>query len=458
MQASGHRAAPAKVQLSKHCPPFMAALEYVSDGSCLRCDRDAVLVTRKERFCKPCFVRFVRGKQRKLMPDEAYKVKYAAGAAPTRVLLALSMGHSLLVLLDVLASLLLEQSDQHRGRRGFELVVLNIDEHELARLDKCARQAMPRLQAFFAPIEFECRVLSVNLYVLDALLVRKIRLYPDFRATMQSLGNTPTLKQLLAACPNRSAAEDLATIVYEELAMQTAYVEGCSTVLYGHNMTRLANEIIALTVKGRGDAIHTKVVDREALYRGRSIKVVFPLRDVLQCEIDAYARLMELEQFAAHTTRPRATVNRNMTIRDLTTNYFRQLDATGYALTASTVVKTGEKLGPPRSYGEASSRCQICGIAIHQDPQSWLRRITVNEAAPVSTSEEQANLELYRQMSLPSGGDSEAQTTDVRLCYGCTVTFGSIQADGFAWPIRRDHEDAQILNEYILTDDEDEIN
>ncbi|KAL7666561.1 Cytoplasmic tRNA 2-thiolation protein 2 [[Candida] zeylanoides] len=436
----------------------MAALEYVSDGSCSRCDRDAVLVTRKERFCKPCFVRFVRGKQRKSMPDEAYKVKYAAGAAPTRVLLALSMGHSSLVLLDVLASLLLEQSDQHRGRRGFELVVLNIDEHELARLDKCARQAMPRLQAFFAPIEFECRVLSVNSYVLDALSVRKIRLYPDFRATMQSLGDTPTLKQLLAACPNRSAAEDLATIVYEELAMQTAYVEGCSTVLYGHNMTRLANEIIALTVKGRGDAIHTKVVDREASYRGRSIKVVFPLRDVLQCEIDAYARLMELEQFAAHTTRPRATVNRNMTIRDLTTNYFRQLDATGYASTASTVVKTGEKLGPPRSYGEASSRCQICGIAIHQDPQSWLRRITVNEAAPVSTSEEQANLELYRQMSLPSGGDSEAQTTDVRLCYGCTVTFGSIQADGFAWPIRRDHEDAQILNEYILTDDEDEIN
>ena len=69
---------------------------------------------------------------------------------------------------------------------------------------------------------------------------------------------------------------------------------------------------------------------------------MFPLREILQAEISAYVKLAELNKYVILSTVQKSKINKNLTIRDLTTNYFKQLDATGYASTASTVAKTGE--------------------------------------------------------------------------------------------------------------------
>lgn len=236
-------------------------IEYLDSSNqspCLRCTTEkGVLITRKEVFCKSCFIRFIRGKQRKQMQDEKYKVKYGkakelAALNPTRILLALSMGISSLVLFDVVASLLQEQMDMHKGNTGFQLVVLNIDEHELASLNKLIKDVLPQLKSFFSGIDVTFKILNINSYILDQNLIKRIRLYPDFHATAASVDEKDgaSLKDLLLSCGNKSSAEDLLTIVYDELILRTAFLEKCNTVVYGHNMTRIANEIIALTVKG----------------------------------------------------------------------------------------------------------------------------------------------------------------------------------------------------------------
>lgn len=440
-------------------------LDVSENIPCQRCKTEtAILISRKEKFCKDCFIRFIRGKQRKQMQDEKYKVKYGKNGEHSpvqKVLLTLSCGVSSLVLVDVMTSLLKEQLDMHKGKQGFELVLLNINEYELKALNRNVKDVLDQLVQRFKPINITYKILSLGSYVLDQSLLEKIVLNGDFTAYSQYIRHDRdyTLSEVLDLCPNKSSLEDLLTIIYDELILRTAYLESCETILYGHSMTRIANEIIALTVKGRGSSIYQTVSDHSVNFRNKDYKIMFPLRDVLFAEILAYSKLSGLDTFVVESTKPVSKITKNMTIRDLTTNYFNQLDATGYASTASTVVKTGDKLGAPK-FEEDSSICQVCGTEIHQDPKEWLRRITVNKSAPLETEEEKDYAEQYKKASsLIEESSSTQRKTPINICYGCTVTISGIKNEsGFIWPIKypANNEEREILNEYILTDDEDD--
>ncbi|KAG7663487.1 CTU2 [[Candida] subhashii] len=452
-------------------------LDSEESTSCQRCKTTpAILISRKEKFCQNCFIRFIRGKQRKQMQDDQYKVKYgplAEKLGKQKVLLALSGGRSSLVLLDVIASLLQEQYAAHKGNQGFELVIVNLDEYELDSLNKKVQDVIPELLERYNPVKLTLKVLSLNSYV-DQGTLQKISLNHEFTGFISSINNSKeyTLSELLDLCPSKSSAEDLLTIVYEELILRTAYKEGCQTVIYGHSMTRIANEIIALTVKGRGSIIHKAIADHTEKYLDKEIKVLFPLRDVLYAEILAYCELADLNKYLIESTIQKSKITKNLTIRDITTNYFKQLDATGYASTASTVVRTGEKLGAPKDE-QVLAHCQVCGVEIYRDPREWLRRITVNDPAPVETEEEREYVELYKR-TFGTGQEGEIEGDPVSICYGCIVTLGGVkQESGFVWPIksheveagdnkelqwiyRNDEQEKQkILDEFILSDEED---
>ncbi|KAK6200230.1 cytoplasmic tRNA 2-thiolation protein 2 [Scheffersomyces amazonensis] len=448
-------------------------------AKCQRCKQEnAVLITRKEPFCKACFIRFIRGKQRKQMQDDKYKVKYGAlieKLGTQRVLLALSGGESSLVLLDVMASLLQEQYEAHKGKQGFELVILNLNEFELNSLNKRISDILPELVKRYEPVPIHYKVLDLNSYILDDSILEKIILHDDFTGiTLPYTAQTKyTLFDILKLCPNKSSIEDLLTIIYQDLIARTAYIEGCQTIIYGHSMTRIANEIIALTVKGRGSTIYQAIADHTIAYNDKELQILFPLRDVLYAEILAYAKLTGLDESVLVSTIPKSKINKNLTIRDLTTRYFSQLDATGYASTASTVVKTGEKLGAPKVDDNVGTvaHCQICGIEIYQDPGDWLRNITVNKAAPVETEQDHENLQLYKDSVGVSSQSTEVpHGNPLNICYGCIVTLGGVkQESGFIWPtnntspiatqqyiVDSDREKQRVLDEFVLTDDEGE--
>ena len=67
--------------------------------------------------------------------------------------LALSGGESSLVLLDILGSLLQEQNELHKGKQGFELVVVNLDEFELDSLNNRIQKVFPELLAKYQPVK-----------------------------------------------------------------------------------------------------------------------------------------------------------------------------------------------------------------------------------------------------------------------------------------------------------------
>ncbi|RCK59116.1 Cytoplasmic tRNA 2-thiolation protein 2 [Candida viswanathii] len=447
------------------------AIVYLTETkTCPKCKtQNAVVHARGEDFCGDCYIFYFRGKLRKQINEERYKVKFGKSLeiyGTQKVLLALSGGESSIVLLDIIGALLEGQNKQHRGKQGFELVLVNLDESELDSLNKKLPDVLPKLLERYSPVNITFKVLSLNSYV-DESTLHKISLTPEFTALSKSVDpHKTTLIELLKKCPNKSSAEDLLTIVYESLILRVAAEEGCQTILYGHCMTRLANEIIALTVKGRGSVIHKAIADHIEVVDSKDIKVMFPLREILHAEIAAYVKLAELQEFVVGSTIEKSKINRNLTIRDLTTNYFKQLDATGYASTASTVVKTGEKLGAPK--GELLGHCQVCGADIHQDPSTWLRTITVNDPAPIETEEERGYLEMYQTSLQNTQEQSVASGEPLNVCFGCIITLGGVKQDsGFLWPIEgksnleylyvnESQEKQKVLDEFVLTDGEEE--
>ena len=417
------------------------AVEYISDKRpCQRCStKDAVLLARRENYCGDCFIRFIRGKQRRLMQVEAYKVKYKTVENPHRVLLALSRGSSSLVLLDAVASLLQEQAGQHGGRQGFALTVVNVDERERLKLDKSFQDIISELKSRYLPVDIDFVSLDYDMYV-DGRLLHHIKVASDFSSYSIPLNKGTNINDILKGCNSKSSEEDLLLIILNELLLKTAITHQCGTLLYGHSMTRLADEVLALTIKGRGSTIHSSVLDHTEEISGQTINVKYPLRDVLMGEIEAYCKLAKLDSVVMCLTIPDPVINKNKTVRGLTAQYFRQLDATGYSSTASTVVRTAAKLAAP-TVGTKSGTCKVCGVEIRQDPHQWLRRITVAENEKVENNSEESG---------EIGADKKEDVGEqIDLCYGCTVTIGD--APSFRWPL----SDKDIIAEYTLDSDED---
>lgn len=447
----------------------MSAIERVSrtDITCQRCKQNtAILKARSEFHCKECYLRLVRGKQRKQMSTEKYKINYKKSKLGTleKVLVAFSGDVSSLVLLDVLGNLLQEQNQTHRGLQGFEIVVVNLDEKELKELNIEVEGILPELLSRYEPVEIIFKTISLNSFV-DFKSLNQIYIENDFSSTANPVDiNDCSFLDLLKRCPNKSSAEDLLTIVFEKLLLQAAYEEGCGTIVFGHSMTRIANEIIALTVKGRGSSIHRLISNRTETYNGKEIDIIFPLRDLLFAEIDEYATLSDLKKYAVHSAVVKSRVSKNLTIRDLVSNYFSNLDTTGYSSTTSTVMKIGQKLGSSES--KVQNTCKVCGVNIYQDPKNWLKTITVNDPAPIQTDEEKEYLELYLS-SLQHSSSGKIAGENIVLCYGCITTLNGVTDDEFIWPIEPlinlEYKDVmkgankqQVLNEFILTDTEDD--
>lgn len=412
-----------------------------SEEKCQRCKTaTAVLVARKERFCGECFVFFMRGKQRKLMLHERYKVKYGVVAerlGTQRVLLPLSFGVSSLVLLDMVASLLREQTVAHKGRQGFDLVVVTIEE---TASDE-TRIKLERLMERYSPVKIEYKLVSLDNYLADPLM--QITVSDAFAVLGVEKGpvveSGTTVSALLSQAASRSLRSDLLSTVHAELILRTAISEKCQTVVYGHSMTRLANEVISLTVKGRGLTIHEAVADRTVVRDGVEVNYIFPLRDILAAEVKAVLDLGGVGEYV-EVPETKSHVVKNMTVEALVGQYFDTLDATGYASTASTVVKTGEKLSGPKA--PAVGQCRICGTTIHHHAQKWVNTFTVSQGAPLETEEEENYARQYAALEAgtPSGASVEA-------CYGCTVTLAGA-GPGFTWPVRASKED--VLAEYSL--------
>lgn len=429
---------------------------------CKRCKKEpTTIISRKDTFCENCFIRFIRGKQRKQMQDDKFKVKFNDKVSRPRLLLDMKNNHESYVLLDILVSMFNEQLGQGpKAIRGFDLIVCIINDFK----DKEYPIDLKAIYEYYTEDELnrlgvEFISIDVNSFVSDNEIENLKLDLQNFQTYMvknsTNSNEIKTYEELLLQLTDKSTREDIKNIIHKDLIIKTAKDKSCSIVLEPNSMTKMAVDILSDTIRGRGAEIPIKSTDK---YIG-SLEILNPLRDVLNSEIKIYSDVRKLNELSP-ILKLNSTISdvstKNKTVDEMVTEYFDTLEVE-YPETVSTVVKIGAKLTNPINSDDDKNRencCEICKVPIYHDPKKWLEQITVPGHVGPQNGEEKNNLRRYLDSIANDPRENELNelaSAHVLLCYGCMVTLGVSEVKDFQWPKRPTRE--EILAEYILDND-----
>lgn len=394
------------------------------------------------------------------MNDEKFKVKFGDNVIPEKVLFPISFGPSSVVLLDILVSLYKEQLRNPRAKLGFELIVLYIDDGEITSYENSVNEIMRRVNERYNFQEYSItfKKLNINSFIRDKASLQKITLLQTFDSFKieKDLSSIKSFKQILDSCPNRASKQDLTQIVKTELVKKYAVANDCKVILWGHNMSRLAEEVIGLTVKGRGAEIYTNLTDGVESYQEWELEHLHPLRDVSQNEINIFVGLQKLSDLLlVPKDRIEKLMVKQKTINEIVGDYYKVVD-TEYDNIVSTVVKTGAKLVEPKKFD--GKYCSICKGKIYNDPMNWLRKITYNKAIDPENEVEESSLQQWREANKDEIIELEnSEKIPIDICYGCSVTLGGAKKSSLVWPVSgKQSSKEETLSEFIIGDDEGE--
>ncbi|CCK71997.1 Ncs2p KNAG_0I02120 [Huiozyma naganishii CBS 8797] len=458
---------------------------------CARCKSErATVESRKEPFCSECFTKFVSLKQRKrMMGDDYYRDCFKVSYGPnngedskTLALLVFDFDSSSIVALDVICQVLREQKRQHRGKTGFRVNALAVVENatELAERNKMW-SSLKKSERYSDGVldDVELYLLDVNQFFETSELKQIVLHNEDFIAMCSDANESNyTLDGFLNLCPNRNTREEFSTYIKRSMIKKFAYQKDAKVIIWGYSMTKLADEILGLVVKGKGADV-SQLLNNECFDAdfNNEFKNLHPLKDILQAELDAFCLVTGLDQYLLkcelystlildeHGSKEDSKKNvnsmivRNMTMNELISKYFEDLD-NEYSNIVATVLRTGDKLESPVRLldGNAPKKCTLCDQVIYTDPSSWLRSIAVTKGQPVTTEEEQKNYDLWKDSKV---GEETTDYLDLRnrvwkekdetpLCYGCIISLNGIKQKNVIWPKNDDEELQSILADYEL--------
>lgn len=361
---------------------------------CIRCKVvPSQLTSRAEDMCIDCFIKFLRYKLRKQMGD--FKVNYAPGAVDQHILLPLSFGKSSLALLDMMCDLIRLQKERNNGKQGFYLHALHISEEtddSQKRLDQLAEKYP---ECMFSHVLKPSSIPLGNIVLVD-----------EEKSDMVT-GVSEIAKHL----KSRSSQQDFLKLTIRQIIDLVALQKGYQTITYGLCMTALAELVISLTAKGRGAVISDYICPAET----RDPRIIYPLGDILDTELDLYLGLQDIEHFAIPKSEPPAT-KKLQSIDELVSQYFTDVDK-DFPGVIPTVVRTAYKVEAKNQ--EFESLCRLCQDPVQKGSARWLEGITVKS-----------------QQVIPKD-----------LCYGCTVMIQNSELGSLNAPR---YEKSDVLNEYLL--------
>ena len=306
---------------------------------------------------RDCFVAYVTTKIVKQTED--FKVRYTTVAQPRKVLLPLSLGLSSLALLNLLDEHYSRQL-QKANRTGFELLVLCITDNS-----SDPRLAVQAVSERFSSHTYKLIPLHdifryhPNLHELVSTDERREH-SPD-ASSLEAMTPEEKLAVFLSSFPSASSKGDLISILRLRLIVALAKENGCDCITWGDSTTRLAEETLSATAKGRGFSVPWQTGDGQSPY---GIEFKFPMRSLLRKEIVQYSRLtspaltsLVVDESQAPST---SVSSKDLTIDALMGRYFASVE-NNYPSIVANVVRTANRLEAPR-FSSVKEPCDMCGM------------------------------------------------------------------------------------------------
>ena len=460
---------------------------------CKRCKSAAATIeSRTELFCNDCFAKFVCQKGRKrMMSNEFYrdhfKVLYGkdknSNIKETPIVFPFDFSAPSLTSMDIMCGLMKEQRRQHRGRVGFRVYVVtvfrDITERDLYR-DMWSRMHEENDRMVDEDWkQFEFHLIDANKFFNDGTRLMKITLNSEISectGVPLEADKSYTISELMKSCVDKSARGDMWKIIVRHFVKNFAYQhKDVELIFWSDSMTRLANEVLGLIIKGRGSQIARRL-DMNSFDEDYDcqFKSLYALKDILLTELNTYCYITGINKFIIGDP-PRETVfldndtrfpkemsgiklAKNMTISELVGKYFDDVEA-DYSNVISTVLRMGDKIVPPNRKPLAQ-KCAICSNLVYIDPHEWTRSTVVATGHPVETEEEKMMYTRWlesKASATETSGCTERCTdkgANITLCYGCIVNLSGTKDKTIIWPKNSREELEETLKEYVL-DDED---
>lgn len=327
----------------------------VDETLCRRCqETEPAIVVRNEPLCSACFSNYVQTKVVKRM--ESFRVRNAEPGNEQKLLLHLSFDACSLALLHILSRHLKTQVAK-TGRPGYKIMVLHVYEgppDATGSNDDCLAAVRVKYP------EHEYHAISIA----DMLALENVSTLLSQTAAPSSGSDDAAherLSQLFTAAKSATSQQDLKQLLMRQLIVQQAKQHHCRAIIWEHSTTRLAEQVLAETAKGRGFSLPWVVNDGDSPH---GIPFYFPLREVLNKEVDAYLSCLDppLGISIQRATRP-AVSTKNTTIDELMAQYFESVEQE-YPSIVANVVRTTGKLSSATAVAQVEQQCELCAMPL----------------------------------------------------------------------------------------------
>ncbi|KAJ0284504.1 hypothetical protein COL940_004064 [Colletotrichum noveboracense] len=380
---------------------------------CRRCKIPTGLTVRKDPLCEACYEAHIAQRVVKALGKPWKEAKEKIGNKPNakgKYLLGLSFGHSSAAMVQVLDKNLQSLHDR-KLRVAYEVHAIHIDTYLSGTSQSSAKspasQLLDKYEERFPNLSMQCVPLS------DALRLDTID-WSVLPALQKDLEPSQQVRAMLEALPSVTSRVDILRLLVRHLLLSLAIDKECHALLLGCTTTALAELTLAETAKGRGFAVPLQVNDgqvpittfprsKEQSEEGQPAsgtqKTTFPvyylLRDVFKREVTTYTGLVqppirELIQDAGSSSSTIVS-HRELSIEDVMTRYFEEVEESYPSVVANVVRTTGKLIRE-----NAGDTCALCGMDLDEHGYArWKGEIGEDP------------------------DDVKRKETAGRLCYGC---------------------------------------
>ncbi|PGG96743.1 cytoplasmic tRNA 2-thiolation protein 2 [Helicocarpus griseus UAMH5409] len=320
---------------------------------CMSCKvAPATDTVRKRNLCRHCFLMFIGSK----VVMEKYRPRDAPKDRQRKLLLPLSYGISSSTLLHILNLQLERQIANGRGRRAYDLHILNVG--------ISGQPDSQRLNSFQEayPLHTYTQVSLHSIFQYDTTIRDVISAYagPEFTDDT-SKTDEERLESFRSSLSTATSRTDIDAVLLTRLVVAVANEQQCEAILWGDSDSRLASKALANVAKGRGFSVPWDVCDGMSPW---GIQFNFPLRDLFRFELSHYASVALPKSLAVVDSEPPSVdnlSNRNVSIEDLMSHYVETQGAKYPGIMAN-IVRTIDKLEAPPA--DAGSKCVLCGMPV----------------------------------------------------------------------------------------------
>ncbi|CAG9799310.1 unnamed protein product [Chironomus riparius] len=422
----------------KHTMLKDVALNAIEDENCKKCNVDKCVIKLdfKEAMCLSCFLYYVRHKFRATLGSSKILNRQSD------VLFDFKGTAADVCLLHMIKFAFEEETYK---RLSFKLKLVFVDENCTAttNTEDALRNRMTKIQEIKDILQqfpsFTCCYSTIADKIFDDISII------SREKVLALIESEKEFSSVYHSIDTLSSKQDFMEIMRKNALRDTAHHLNCSYIFLSDISVDLAKKLISNIALGRGSSVSNDVGFLDD--RISCIKIIRPLKDLNQHEVDSYVQFNNLK-FCSFSN---FSSNDNVaSIQNLTSNFINQLQKNCYNSTVSTVYKCSNKIASnnetiscqnntinskmARSYiTDMNQRCLLCKSILDYHHSETLYAIEFSRCVSgqiAANIEGMENLERIRESS-ENAKNSIENNRNKFLCHGCRNIFPETNQENF---------------------------